>query len=96
MKPFTYLSGLLILASVAAGCGGSDTPTTPTPSPAASSTFNATLLPTSEVPPINGSEAGGSGTSSLTFNLTRDAAGNITAATMDATVSVTGFLPEPR
>src|SRR5262249_39064673 len=91
MKPFTYLSGLLILASVAAGCGSSDTPTTPTPSPAASSTFNATLLPASEVPPVTGSEAGGSGTSSLTFNLTRDAAGNITAATMDATVNVTGF-----
>src|SRR5262245_61649548 len=92
MKPRTYLSGLLILASVAARCAGSDKPTTPSTSPAtSSSTFNATLLPASEVPPVNGSEAGGSGTSSLTFNLTRDAAGNITAATMDATVTVTGF-----
>jgi hypothetical protein len=92
MKPLTYLSGLLILASVAAGCG-SDTPMTPTPSPTASSTFNAALLPASEVPPVTGSEAGGSGTASLTFNLSRDAAGNVTAATMDATVSVTGFPP---
>jgi hypothetical protein len=90
MKPFICLSGLLILASVAAGCGG-DTPTTP--SPASSSTFNAMLRPSSEVPPVGGSEAGGSGTASLTFNLSRDAAGNITAATMDATVSVTGFPP---
>lgn len=85
------LSGLLILASLAAGCGGGDTPTTP--SPASSSAFNATLLPSSEVPPVNGSEAGGSGTASLTFNLSRNAAGDITAATMDAAVSVTGFPP---
>ena len=88
MKPYICLSGLLILASVAAGCGG-DTPTTP--SPASSSMFSAKLLPSSEVPPVNGTEAGGSGTASLTFNLSRDAAGNITAATMDATVSVAGF-----
>jgi len=90
MKPFICLSGLLILASVAAGCGG-ETPTTP--SPASSSTFSAALVPASEVPPVGGSEAGGSGTASLTFNLSRDAAGNITAATMDATVSATGFPP---
>jgi CHRD domain-containing protein len=90
MKPFAYLSGLLILASVAAGCGG-NTPTAP--SPASSSTFSAMLLPSSEVPPVSGSEAGGSGTSTLTFNLSRDGSGNITAATMDATVSVTGFPP---
>ena len=90
MKPYICISGLLILASVAAGCGG-DTPTTP--SPASSSTFSAMLVPSNEVPPVSGSEAAGSGTATLTFNLTRDAAGNVTAATMDATVSVTGFPP---
>ena len=86
MKPFICLSGL-ILASVAAGCGG-DTPTTP--SPASSSMFNAMLF--SSGVPVGGSEAGGRRASVQPVQ-TRP---NITAATMDATVSVTGFLPEPR
>ena len=77
MKAFLYLSALLILGCVTAGCG--DNAVT-TPSPASSAKFTATLLPASEVPPISGSEAGGSGTAALTFNLTRDSGGNTTAA----------------
>jgi CHRD domain len=84
------LFGLLVLGCVVTGCGGDgDKPTAP--SPAASVMFTAALLPSSEVPPVTGSEASGSGTATLTFNLTKDAAGTITAATMDATVSVNGF-----
>ena len=83
------LIGLLLLGSLAAACGD-DTPNTPSPA-SSSVTFTAALLPSSEVPPINGSEANGSGTGTLKFNVTRDSAGNITAATMDAAVSVTGF-----
>ena len=79
MKAFMYLSSLLILGCVTAGCG--DNAVT-TPSPALSAKFTATLLPASEVPPVSGSEAGGSGTATLTFNLTRDSGGNTTAATM--------------
>jgi hypothetical protein len=82
------LVGLLLLGSLTAACGD-DTPTTP--SPASSVTFTAALLPSSEVPPISGTEASGTATATLTFNLTKDAAGTTTAATMDATVSVTGF-----
>src|SRR5262245_1042516 len=89
MKPFFYLAGLLILGSVTAACGGGNTPTTP--SPASSPTFTAMLLPSSEVPPVTGTEAVGSATATLTFNLSKDSSGNVTAATMDATVSVTGF-----
>jgi len=85
-----YLSSLLILGCVTAGCG--DNAVT-TPSPALSAKFTATLLPASEVPPVSGSEAGGSGTATLTFNLTRDSGGNTTAATMDVTVTATGFPP---
>jgi hypothetical protein len=84
------LFGLLILGLVVSACG-SDTETPIAPSPASSATFTATLLPSSEVPPITGAEANGSGTATLTFNLTRDAAGTITAVTMDTTVSVQGF-----
>jgi hypothetical protein len=83
------LFGLLVLGLVVTGCGGGDTPTAP--SQASSATFTAALRPSNEVPPVTDSEAGGSGTATITFNLTRDSAGTITAATMDATVSVTGF-----
>jgi CHRD domain len=83
------LIGLLILGSLAAACGD-DPPTAPSPT-SSSVTFTAALQPSSEVPPITGTEANGSGTATLKFNLTKDSAGNVTAATMDATVSVTGF-----
>jgi hypothetical protein len=89
MKSLT-LFGLLGLGVLAAACG-SDSKMPTTPSPASSVMFTAALRPSSEVPPVSGNEANGSGTATLTFNLTRDAAGTITAATMDATVSVQGF-----
>jgi len=56
MKAFVYLSALLILGGVTAGCGD-DAVTAP--SPASSAKFTATLLPANEVPPITGSEAAG-------------------------------------
>jgi len=84
------LFGLFGLGLVAAGCGSNNNMPT-TPSPSASATFTAALRASSEVPPVTGDEANGSGTATLTFNLTRDAAGTITAATMDVTVSVQGF-----
>jgi hypothetical protein len=83
------LIGLLLLGSLAGACGD-DAPLTPSPA-SSSVTFTAVLLPSSEVPPISGTEANGSGTATLKFNLTKDSAGTTTAATMDATVSVTGF-----
>jgi hypothetical protein len=55
--------------------------------------LTATLLPSNEVPAVSGGEAGGSGTAALTFTLTKDSGGNITAATLDVTVSATGFPP---
>ena len=84
------LFGLLVLGLVVAGCG-SNYNAPMTPSPATSATFTATLRPSNEVPPISGDEANGSGTATLTFNLTKDAAGTITAATMDVTVAVQGY-----
>ena len=84
------LFGSLVLGVMVVGCG-SDNNTPTTPSPAASATLTTALRPSSEVPPIDGVESNGSGTATITFNLTRDAAGTIAAATMDATVSVQGF-----
>ena len=83
------LSSLVLLVGLfAAGCGD-DSPTTPTPAPAPK--FTVALSPANEVPAISNADQTGSGTATLTLNATKDAAGNITAATMDATVSVTGF-----
>ena len=78
------LFGVLALGLVAAVCGSNDNMPT-TPSPSTSATFTAALRASSEVPPVTGDEANGSGTATLTFNLTRDAAGTITTATMDGT-----------
>jgi hypothetical protein len=84
------LFGFIVLGLVVSACG-SNSNSPMTPSPASTARFTAALLANSEVPPVTGDESGGSGTATLTFNLTKDAAGNITAATMDATVSAQGF-----
>ena len=91
-KPFIYCSALLVLGALTVGCGD-DNNALMTPSPGSVARYTATLLPSSEVPPVSGSEASGSGTAALTFNLTKDASGNVTAATLDVTVSATGFPP---
>ena len=91
MRRVIALFALVALAGVAAACDG-DSPTTPTtPTPGAPPTYTANLSPANEVPPVSGSEAGGSGTATLTFNLTKDAAGAVTAATLDVTVNASGF-----
>src|SRR5262245_57389217 len=91
-KPFIYFSALLVLGCVTVGCGD-DKNALMTPSPASVARFTATLLTSNEVPPVSGSEANGSGTAALTFNLTKDSSGYVTAATLDVTVSATGFPP---
>jgi CHRD domain len=86
-----YLFGLLVLGSLATACGGNGNAMGP--SPASSAMFTAALLPSNEMPPATGAEANGTGTATLTFNLTKDSSGTITAATLDVTVSVSGFPP---
>ncbi|HVH29557.1 MAG TPA: CHRD domain-containing protein [Vicinamibacterales bacterium] len=84
MKRFPILFIALVLM---AGCGDSDT----APADDNRPQFTASLLPSNEVPAITDSEATGSGTAVIHFNLTRDAAGAITAATADFTVEMSGF-----
>ena len=80
-------SALAVAVSLlAAGCS-KDTPTAPS---ATRPTFSATLSSQNEVPAIVGAEAGGRGTATIAFNTTV-AAGNITAATADFTVNITGL-----
>jgi hypothetical protein len=85
MKRLSLLFALGVLVS---GCGSSSptTPTTPT-----NPTFTATLLPANESPAIQGAEATGSGTATVTIVTTKDAAGNVTAATATYVVNLSGF-----
>ncbi len=88
MKRLSLLAVVLVLAL---GCG-SKSPTTPSTNPNQFK-FTAALSPSNEVPPVTDSEASGRGTATVTMNVTKDAAGTITAATFDFTVDVTGFPP---
>ena len=77
--------------SLVAGCG-STSPTAPTVVTLPSSyTFTASLLPANEVPAVTNADASGSGTVTVTMNVTRDSAGSITAATANFSVTLTGF-----
>ncbi len=84
MKRLSLLAVVLVLAL---GCG-SKSPTTPSTNPNQFK-FTAALSPSNEVPPVTDSEASGRGTATVTMNVTKDAAGTITAATFDFTVDVT-------
>lgn len=77
------------LAVFAAACE-EDSPTGPSANPN-QVRFTAQLSPANEVPPITNAEASGIGTAAITFNLTRDAGGAITAATATFQVTVSGF-----
>jgi hypothetical protein len=79
----------LALGVLTAGCGGSSSTTNPTVS--VQPVFTAALSPANEVPPIVGAEASGTGTATVTFDVTKDAAGNITSSTATFVVNLSGF-----
>lgn len=76
------------LTLAAAGCG-KDNPATPTP--AADPKFTATLSPANETTAVVGGDVSGTGTVTVTVHATKDASGNVTAATGDFTVTLSGF-----
>jgi CHRD domain-containing protein len=84
MKRFAIAALALALGSAA--CSSSSTsPSTTKP------TFTADLRTTNEVPPISNAEAGGSGQATITFDVTKDAAGNVTGGTATFQVLLNGF-----
>ncbi len=80
---------LVVLASLAVGCGGSATAPTPTTPP--NPTFSAQLSPANEVPPITNAESVASGSATITFVTTKDAAGAITGANVTVVATMQGF-----
>jgi hypothetical protein len=71
---------LALAASFFAAACGSDSPTSPSNN---QPTFTATLSPATE--------ASGTGNATITFNVTRDAAGNISTASVTFVVNAQGF-----
>ena len=72
------------------GACNKKTPTTPTADPAPK--FAVTMLPANEVPAVANAEASGSGTVTITFNLTKDLSGNvISPVSADFSGTFTGF-----
>lgn len=90
MRVSSTVALTLLVGSLVAGCGD-DAPTTPTPTPSTAPRFTGQLTPGNEVPPVTNADSSGSGTVTVTLNVTRDAAQNITAATADFQVSLSGF-----
>jgi hypothetical protein len=86
MKRLSLLA--VALAFFAAGCGSSSStaPSSPT-----KPTFTATLSPANEVPPVTNAESTVTGNATITIDATKDAAGNITAATVTFVVNLSGF-----
>ena len=77
----------------AVACGDDDgNPTAPS-QPSNTLVFRATMTSAQEVPAVTNAETGASGTATITFNVTRDAANAITAGTATMQFSVSGLTP---
>lgn len=84
-RTFSAALALVLCAGIAACDDNSPT------SPSDTAKLTAQLSPANEVPPVANAESSGSGAVTITVHLTRDAAGTITAATADFSVTLTGF-----
>ena len=79
--------GLLL----AAGCSSNSSSPSTTTSGTTTTRFTAALLPANETPPVTGAESTASGTATIDLNVTRDAAGAITAQSINFQVTMQGF-----
>lgn len=87
MTRWIFAMSLTLLSSAA--CSDDD-PVSPS---ATAPTFTTQLLPSNEVPPVTNADASASGNVSVVLHVNRDAAQNITSATADFTVVMSGFPP---
>jgi hypothetical protein len=97
MKHAARITAVAGFIALALGCNSTSSTSastpTPTPSQAGTSTvkFTAQLAANNEVPAITGAESNGAGSATITFNVTKDATGTITAVTADFSVTLNGF-----
>ena len=85
------ISALMVCLSVlAAGCSDS-TPDAPAQGTTTTSTFTVPLSPSNEVPAITNADASARGTAIIALTVTKDNSGNITSASANFQISVTGF-----
>jgi hypothetical protein len=87
MKRYAMIVAVAILG---AACG-SDSPSSPSNTQPNTIVFTAALSAANEVPPITNADANARGNATITFNLTRDSAGTITAASVNYVYSLSGF-----
>jgi hypothetical protein len=88
MKRFAL--SVLAAAFVASACSD-DSPSSPSGQP--KPTFSAELRASNENPPISNAESTGNGNATVTFDVARDSAGNITASTATFVVNLSDFPP---
>jgi hypothetical protein len=79
----------LMTVLAAAACSNDKSPTNPSDNNTPK--FTVTMNQANEFPVISNVDGSGSGSATITLHLTRDAAKNITAATADFSVTLTGF-----
>jgi CHRD domain len=85
----TRLSVLAVaLGLFAVGCSSSTSPSSTAPT---NPTFTAQLSPANEIPPIGNAESVVTGNASITMVTSKDAAGNVTAATATFVVNLTNL-----
>ena len=84
-----FILGLSVLA---VGCGSTN-PVEPSPGSGTTttSTFTVPLSPANEVPAITNADQSGSGTATIALTAIRNGSGEITSATANIQISVTGF-----
>lgn len=84
-----FILGLSVLA---VGCGATS-PTGPSSGTGTrtTSTFTVPLSPANEVPAVTNADQSGSGMATIALTVTRNDAGDITAATANVDISVTGL-----
>lgn len=98
------LGGAMLLAACGGAAAPAAAPSTAAPTPTVAATtaapsptqaatvkFTADLKSENEVPPIANDEKSGSGKATVTFDVTRDAAGKATSAKVSIQATLTGF-----
>ena len=86
------LAVLIVGLSVLTGaCSDSDSSPTAPSSGTTTTTFTVSLSPANEVPAISNADASGSGTATIALTVNKDGSGNITSATANFQIGVSGF-----